>query len=153
MKESKRTGLGADIMVNLNLVNKKLKELEKYIKNLQKHEGADKSDLENNMDKMWAIERGLQLSIQVILDLGNHIISDEGISVDNYSEIFTELAKANIIPEDYAARIKGMAGFRNILVHKYAEVDLDIILEVLNNNLDDFKKFATYIRNYINQQK
>ena len=140
-------------MVNLNLVNKKLKELEKYIKNLQKHEGADKSDLENNMDKMWAIERGLQLSIQVILDLGNHIISDEGISVDNYSEIFTELAKLDIIPEDYAARIKGMAGFRNILVHKYAEVDLDIILEVLNNNLDDFKKFATYIRNYINQQK
>ena len=140
-------------MVNLNLVNKKLKELEKYIKNLQKHEGADKADLENNMDKMWAIERGLQLSIQVILDLGNHIISDEGISVDNYSEIFTELAKLDIIPEDYAARIKGMAGFRNILVHKYAEVDLDIILEVLNNNLDDFKKFATYIRNYINQQK
>ena len=140
-------------MVNLNLVNKKLKELEKYIKNLQKHEGADKADLENNMDKMWAIERGLQLSIQVILDLGNHIISDKGISVDNYSEIFTELAKLDIIPEDYAARIKGMAGFRNILVHKYAEVDLDIILEVLNNNLDDFKKFATYIRNYINQQK
>lgn len=140
-------------MVNLNLANKKLKELEKYIKNLQKHEGVDKSELENNLDKMWAIERGLQLSIQVILDLGNHIISDEGISVENYSEIFNELAKLNIIPVDYAARIKGMAGFRNILVHEYAEVDLDIILEVLNNNLDEFKKFATYIGNYINQQK
>ena len=140
-------------MVNLKLANKKLKELEKYIKNLQKHEGTDMSELENNLDKMWAIERGLQLSIQVILDLGNHIISDEGISVDNYSEIFTELAKLNIIPEDYAARIKGMAGFRNILVHEYAEVDLDILLEVLNNNLADFKKFATYIGNYLNQQK
>jgi len=137
-------------MVNIGLVNKKLKKLEKYIKNLRKHQGVTKAELENNMDKMWAVERGLQLSIQVILDLGNHIISDEGISVDNYSEIFAELAKLDIIPEDYAARIKGMAGFRNVLVHEYAEVDLEIILDVLNNNLADFKRFASFIRDYIN---
>jgi len=137
-------------MVNIGLVNKKLKKLEKYIKNLRKHQGVTKAELENNMDKMWAVERGLQLSIQIILDLGNHIISDEGISVDNYSEIFAELAKLDIIPEDYAARIKGMAGFRNVLVHGYAEVDLDIILDVLNNNLDDFKRFASFIRDYVN---
>ena len=137
-------------MVNIGLVNKKLKKLEKYIKNLRKHQGVTKAELENNMDKMWAVERGLQLSIQIILDLGNHIISDEGISVDNYSEIFAELAKLDIIPEDYAARIKGMAGFRNVLVHEYAEVDLEIILDVLNNNLDDFKRFASFIRDYIN---
>lgn len=137
-------------MVNIGLVNKKLKKLEKYIKNLRKHQGVTKAELENNMDKMWAVERGLQLSIQIILDLGNHIISDEGISVDNYSEIFAELAKLDIIPEDYAARIKGMAGFRNVLVHEYAEVDLEIILDVLNNNLADFKRFASFIRDYIN---
>ena len=69
--------------------------------------------------------------------------------VDNYGDIFDELAKLNIIPDDYATRIKGMAGFRNILVHEYADVDLDIIVDVLNNSLDDFREFANYIKNYI----
>jgi len=137
-------------MVNTSLVNKKLQELDKYLDNLKKHEGATKADLENDIDRMWAIERGLQLSIQIILDLGNHILSDEGVPVDNYADIFDELARLNIIPEDYAAKIKGMAGFRNVLVHEYADIDLDIIVNVLNNSLDDFKEFAKYIKNYIN---
>lgn len=137
-------------MVNESLVNKKLQELDKYLNNLRRHEGVTRVDLENDIDRMWAIERGLQLSIQIILDLGNHIVSDEGVPVDNYGDIFDELAKLNIIPGDYATRIKGMAGFRNILVHEYADVDLDIIVDVLNNSLDDFREFANYIKNYIN---
>ncbi|MFP4661796.1 MAG: HepT-like ribonuclease domain-containing protein [Halanaerobiales bacterium] len=32
-----------------------------------------------------------------------------------------------------------MTGFRNILVHEYLEIDLDIVYEILQNNLDDLK--------------
>ncbi|MFW5981357.1 MAG: type VII toxin-antitoxin system HepT family RNase toxin [bacterium] len=138
-------------MVNTSLVNKKLQELDKYLDNLKKYEGAEKANLKNDIDRMWAIERGLQLSIQIILDLGNHILSEEGVPVDNYADIFDELARLKIIPEDYAAKIKGMAGFRNVLVHEYADIDLDIIVNVLNNSLDDFKEFAKYVKNHINK--
>ena len=30
-------------------------------------------------------------------------------------------------------------GFRNILVHDYMDLDLDIIFELINNNLDDLR--------------
>ncbi len=137
-------------MVEKKVVLSKLKELNKYLKQLRKHEGTSKKELEGDLDKLWSVERGLQLCIQIILDIGTHILSEEGVVIDNYSDIFRELVKLGVIPEGFAKDIKGMAGFRNILVHEYADVDIDIIAKTLNNNLDDFEQFAVYVNNYLN---
>ena len=34
-----------------------------------------------------------------------------------------------------------MAGFRNILVHEYLEIDRHLVYRVLNDDLDDFERF------------
>jgi len=136
-------------MVDERVIINKLNELNKYLKQLRKYEGTNKEELENNLDKLWSVERGLQLCIQIILDIGNHILSEKGIAVENYSDIFGELRRLEVIPENLKNKIGGMAGFRNILVHEYAEVDTAIIEKVLNNNLDDFKEFAEQIVDYL----
>lgn len=43
-------------------------------------------------------------------------------------------------------RLRDMAGFRNVLVHGYAELDLDVVEEVLVERLDDLLDFAREIR-------
>lgn len=137
-----------DYMVQEELIKKKLKELDKYLKQLKKYEEIDKKELEANLDKLWIVERGLQLCIQIVLDIGNHILSEEGITVDEYGDIIKKLIQLEILPEKFT-KIKGMAGFRNILVHEYADVDIEIVTEILNNSLVDFSKFATYIDEYL----
>ena len=144
--------MGDDILVNENVINNKLKELNKNLKQLRNYQGINAKQLNNNMSKLWAIERGLQLSIQIILDIGNHILADKGITVENYADIFQKLINQEIIPKEYGKRIKGMAGFRNILVHEYTEVDLNVIVEVLENSLDDFEKFAFYINRHLENE-
>lgn len=141
--------MGDDNLINKKLIENKLKELNRNLKQLRKYQGTTEEKLKKNIDKLWTIERGLQLSIQIILDIGNHILSEKGITVENYSEIFQELINAEIITEAYGNKIKGMAGFRNILVHEYADVDTKIIVNVLNNSLDDFEKFAFYINKHL----
>ncbi|AZO93468.1 DUF86 domain-containing protein [Halocella sp. SP3-1] len=136
-------------MIDRMVIIRKLNELNKYLQQLRKYEGVDKEELENNLDKLWIVERGLQLCIQVILDIGNHVVSEKGVVVEQYSDIFKELIKQGVISENYGNRIRGMAGFRNILVHEYADVDIEILVEVLNNSLSDFEQFALYINNYI----
>lgn len=136
-------------MIDRMVIIRKLNELNKYLQQLRKYEGVDKEELENNLDKLWIVERGLQLCIQVILDIGNHVVSEKGVVVEQYSDIFEELIKQGVISENYGNRIRGMAGFRNILVHEYADVDIEILVEVLNNSLSDFEQFALYINNYI----
>lgn len=139
-------------MVNKSVIINKLDQLSKYYQQLEKYKNIKDEDLKNDLDKLWSVERGLQLCIQTILDIGNHILSEKGIVVDNYSEIFEKMGKVEIIPEDFGNRIKGMAGFRNILVHEYTDVDIEVVVDVLNNSLDDFNKFAYYINDYLENE-
>lgn len=135
-------------MTDEKVINNKLRDLNKYLKQLRKYENINKEELENDLGKLWIVERGLQLSIQTILDIGTHILSEKGIVIEKYSDVFKKLVNENILPEHFGNKMIGMAGFRNVLVHEYAEVEINII-KVLNNSLDDFVEYAKYINDYL----
>ena len=63
------------------------------------------------------------------------------------------MGKHGVIPKDFASKIEGMAGFRNILVHDYLEIDPRKVYQNLLNALKDFDEFARYIVGYIEGQK
>lgn len=42
-----------------------------------------------------------------------------------------------------------IAGFRNVLVHGYLQVDLSIVEEVFNTKLDEFDEFSRWIEVYL----
>lgn len=136
-------------MVDVGLIELKLHELDRYLTQLSGHRGVTAADLIKNLDKTWIIQHGMQLIIQVVLDIGNHILAAEGITVGAYTEIFVELARLKVIPEEFAHAVKGMAGLRNLLVHEYAGIDLAKLVDILNNRLDDFRLFASYIKEYL----
>ncbi len=54
-----------------------------------------------------------------------------------------------MLPEDFAEKFSAAAGFRNLLVHIYEKIDLDIIEKYLVENLEDFDVFASYIVEYV----
>jgi len=54
-----------------------------------------------------------------------------------------------ILDADFAQRFRAVAGFRNLLVHGYLEVDLARLHKLLNERLDDFVAFADRIRSAI----
>jgi uncharacterized protein YutE (UPF0331/DUF86 family) len=64
----------------------------------------------------FAVERALQLAIQVVVDIATHILSTAAnLTPEDYRDAILNLAEAGVIPSDYANRIAGMAGFRNVL--------------------------------------
>ncbi|WP_025773514.1 hypothetical protein MTCOM_23810 [Moorella thermoacetica] len=136
-------------MVDAEIINRKLQQLECYLAKLEKHKNVKAPDMEKNMELAWIVEHGLQLSIQIVLDIGTHILAEEGIIVDEYSNIFGELAKLGVLPEKFARDISGMAGFRNILVHEYGKIDLKKVADIMNNHLNDFRQYARYIVQYL----
>lgn len=140
-------------LVDKELVLFKLQELDRYLTQLKKYQGITADNLDKDLDQAWIIERGLQLSIQLVLDIGNHILADAGTPAQDYGRIFEKLAQINVIPADFAESIKSMAGLRNILVHEYTEVDMKKLSDLLNNSLGDFSKFATYIINYLDNKQ
>ncbi|MCC6545046.1 MAG: DUF86 domain-containing protein [Nitrospirae bacterium] len=68
---------------------------------------------------------------------------------EDYVDVIDKLGEREVIPSEFSQTIRGMAGFRNILIHEYAAVDIKKVYHVLHNQLDDFRKFAEYIDAYL----
>ena len=139
-------------MIDKNLIKKKLGELENYILTLEGLRIYSITELQTNREKFWSVEHGLQLSVQLVIDMGNHILAAIGEQeIEDYVDVIDKLGEREIIPSDFAQTIRGMAGFRNILIHEYATVDTQKVYHVLHNQLDDFRKFAKYVDAYLMQ--
>jgi len=84
---------------------------------------------------------------QAALDVASHIVSDERLGEpETNRELFDLLVRAGHLPEALAANLRAMAGFRNVLVHGYQDVDLGVVEDVLRNHLDDLLAFVATIR-------
>ena len=78
----------------------------------------------------------LQISIEAMIDIGHHIISDEGFrEPQSYRDVFKVLAENMFLPEDELPQYENIASFRNILVHHYGKIDDSIVYGIFRNNL------------------
>lgn len=94
----------------------------------------------------WAVQHGLQLCVQAVLDVAAHCVAALGGPVpDKYRSNILALAPLGVLPDEFAERIAPMAGFRNILVHEYIDVDLREVHKVLTQHLEDFVEFAGHV--------
>jgi uncharacterized protein YutE (UPF0331/DUF86 family) len=93
------------------------------------------------------VEHTLQVAIQAALDGESHIVSDDRLGEpETNRELFDLLARAGRIPPALAATLRDMAGFRNVMVHGYQDVDLGVVEDVLRNHLGDLLAFVAAIR-------
>lgn len=97
-----------------------------------------------------ATERMLQISIQAMLDLGNHIIAEKGFEEPlEYKDVFIILGKRGIFDKNFVKILTDMVGMRNRLVHVYFEVSPEKLHQFITSELDDFEKFIKIILEYI----
>lgn len=138
-------------MTDTELIRRKLTELENNIVTLEDLRSYTLTELQNNRAKVWSVEHGLQITIQAVIDIGNHILAAIGEpGIEDYVDVIDKLGTRNVIPPEFAQTIRGMAGFRNILVHEYAAVDIEKVYYILQHRLDDFRSYAKYIDKYLN---
>ncbi len=130
------------------------KHLEKFIddfSHLAKHKNISFEQLERDRDLYWAIERGLFLVIQNLVDMFAHIVAyDFNDNWDYYSEIAEILHKYEVINDEQKEMLINIIGFRNRLSHEYLSLDKNTIVGILQNRLQDLKQLAEIIRNYCN---
>lgn len=83
--------------------------------------------------------RYLQTAIEAVIDIGNHIISREGLGIPStYAETIELLVDAGILPRERRESFLQMVRFRNRAVHLYDEIDDAEVFEILDRHLGDF---------------
>jgi len=91
--------------------------------------------------------------IEACIDIANYIISVKGYRrAEEYSEMFRVLKEEGVIEKDLATKLEDMARFRNLLVHRYGEVDNTKVLEIIKHNLKDIEEFEKEIEKLIKEE-
>lgn len=141
-------------MIDKLLITKKLSELKNNLKVLYELRETPFGELSDSVKNQWTIFYGLQVSIQIIIDIGNHILASIGENqIEDYVDIIEKLGKRGVIPENFANKIRNMPGLRNILIHEYGVINIKKIYDILQNNLSDFEDFILYITEFLKKEK
>jgi len=105
--------------------------------------------LDADTEGRWVVERGLQLCAQNALDIATHIAAGRGRDVPDYASAIDELGRLGVLSRGFAREFRSVAGFRNVLVHGYLDVDLDVLYVLLHERLGDFESFAKAVETYL----
>lgn len=127
-------------------IQRRLAELDTILTELNKYQHLDPAEIQRNLSQRWVLERGLIAATSLILDIADHILGAYfGLYADSYEESLTKLYEQQVISAHLYEQIKGVGGFRNILVHGYLQIQPVVVLKNYHKALQVFPQFAQEI--------
>lgn len=129
------------------VIQNKLARVEAYITRLQEIIPDGFEDFEKDWKTQMIAERGLQILIEIIIDVANRLIAIKnwGPTTSSADSIRLLVLKKVISSEEPYLR---MIKFRNFIVHDYDKVDNEVVYSILTQNLDDIRRFREEVLSY-----
>lgn len=103
----------------------------------------DHEELLGDRVRLGDLKYTFQTAIEACIDAAQHVVADQGLGVPaSNADVFRLLAGAGMLDPDLATSLAGAAGFRNVLVHDYVEVDDTLVVANLQR-LEDLRAFVS----------
>jgi len=100
------------------------------------------------------VERYLHLAIEELLDIANHFVSFyQWREPAGYRDLLLILTEHGIFSQEHLTIFQNMASFRNMLVHRYENIDDELVFGIFKKRLEDFDLFTTLIMDWVGRQK
>lgn len=130
-------------MPERDLLNVKVASIARCLRRIEKNSPATPEELETDYDAQDIVSVNLQRAIQLCVDLGAHIIAEQGLSAPTtMADTFSVLADEGIVDPEVAEPLRRAVGFRNISVHEYEKIDWQLVHRIITERLDDFRRFV-----------
>lgn len=137
-------------MVKPEVVRRRLERLTEYLTVLKRFQDYDLETFLSDPEHYGSAERFLQLAIEATLDVGSHIVAEENLgTIDQSRDVPRRLREHGDISEDLEQRWIRMIGFRNILVHEYAEVDRGLVYQIVCERLPDLEEIRKIFARFL----
>jgi len=127
------------------IIQRKLAVLDKYLAQLQHElENVDIKSFKNNWSQQRMAERALQVMVEIVVDIAERIIALKNAGpTTTAAEAMEKLAELKVIRSVHP--YINMVKFRNLIVHKYEEIDPEIVFNIAKNKLENFRQFRDEI--------
>jgi uncharacterized protein YutE (UPF0331/DUF86 family) len=118
--------------------------IERCLKRIHQEYALD-PDLEN-FTHIDALTLNVERACQAAIDLAMHLVASRRLGMpQNSGEAFTLLRQAGLIPPNLEERLRAMTGFRNVAIHQYQEMDLQILHLIARQGWRDLVSFCQAI--------
>jgi uncharacterized protein YutE (UPF0331/DUF86 family) len=139
-------------MVDEDVIVDKLRYINRYTDDLKQIRGMSKEEYVEDMVTQRAVERTLMNLVQACIDLAQHIRSAEDLSpTETAKQEMQALGNADIISRETQEKMEEAIGFRNILAHRYGDIDHEVVYDVLHDDLRWFEQFQQEIARWLQQ--
>ncbi len=117
--------------------------IERCLRRLDEEYAGRSENLRANWTRQDSILLNLERACQASIDLALRLIRLHRLGVPQDSrQAFLILRAQGLLPPALADSLAAMVGFRNVAIHNYRTLDLDIVEDILRHRLGDFRQLV-----------
>ena len=126
-----------DVLLN------KVAAIERCLDRIKDEYEGREEEFETNFTRQDAIILNLLRACEASIDAAMHLVRVRKLGIPQESrEAFVMLEKAQLLEHHLSLRLQAMVGFRNVAVHDYQKLNLEIVRYILDGGLGDFRRFC-----------
>lgn len=111
----------------------------------EEYEGHE-SELDTNFTRQDAIILNLLRACEASIDAAMHIVRQRRLGLPQESrDAFRLIEEAGLLTKELSTQMQKMVGFRNVAIHDYRKLSLEILRSILSNRLGDFRDYVRTI--------
>ena len=127
-----------DILLN------KASIIERCLKRIEEEYQENPLHLSDNLERQDSIILNLQRACEASIDMAMHLVRKKKLGIPQESrDAFDLLFKAGVISESLSLKLQSMVGFRNIAVHDYQSLNLEVVQSIIEKHLNDFREWIS----------
>jgi uncharacterized protein YutE (UPF0331/DUF86 family) len=132
--------------MNSLVIASKLESLRRCLDRITSKKPESLDQLLENIDMQDILALNLERSIQLCVDIANHILSNlDDSPAMSMAESFERLSDNEIISKEMAGNLRRAVGFRNLSVHAYDKIDWNLVWTNFESDLGDLVNFVEII--------
>jgi uncharacterized protein YutE (UPF0331/DUF86 family) len=126
-----------------DVILNKAATIERCINRINEEYLGHESEFETNFTRQDSIILNLQRACEATIDLGMRLVRVKKLGVPQSSrEVFAFLETAGMIDSSLSNSLQAMVGFRNLAIHEYRKMNLEVVRFLIKNRLCDLTSFA-----------
>jgi len=134
-------------------IDERLKKLAGLYSFFELHKDLSYDELVKDMTVSLAVERASALAAEIIIDILSHLLaSEKNCFPETYEETIELSSNKALISDDLYKKIKGLGGYRNILVHEYLGLDYNEVHKHFKKLIDSIPQFQKEILLYMDKK-
>lgn len=139
---------------NLDRLRNIFGEINAAYAKLEKVKEISKEEFLDSQEKIDSAKYNLIVVMEGACDICNHIaVKAGGHAPESYADCFSILEELKLLSPELSNKLKLMAKFRNLLVHRYSKIDNGKVYDIIQQDIPTVLEYVKTIDVYIQKEK